>query len=115
MSKKIRHIVAVSLLLVFLTPTTVKLLDEAFHHHFSFHTKVKTDSVFHTYHHTCPIPGFTLSFYTVQKQFRQKEKRSYCKRFYLHFISSFFSSGLNYSTLLRAPPFQTKQLISVVF
>jgi hypothetical protein len=104
MSKKLRNILAVSLLLVFITPTTVKLLDEAFHHHVYFHSKVKNSDVLHSFHRTCPIPGFTLSFYTIQKQTYKKEKRIFYAKVFVTFIPELFSSELNYSTLLRAPP-----------
>ena len=103
MSKKLRNILAVSLLLVFITPTTVKLLDETFHHHIFFHSKVKSD-VWHTFHRTCPIPGFTFSFYTVQNKTFKKEKRIFYAKVFIDFIPELFSNELNYTTLLRAPP-----------
>ncbi len=104
MSKKLRNILAISLLLVFITPTTVKLLDETFHHHVFFHSKVKNSDVWHTFHRTCPIPGFTLSFYTIQKQIHKKEKRTFYTKAFINFIPELFSTELNYSSLLRAPP-----------
>ncbi len=108
MSKKLRHILAVSLLLVFITPTAVKLLDDAFHHHIYFHSKVKNSDVWHTFHKTCPIPGFTLSFFTAQRQIHEKEKRTYCAKVFIRFVPGLFSNELNYSTLLRAPPLSGK-------
>ena len=110
MSKKIRHILAVSLLLVFVTPTTVKLLDEAFHHHVYFPLNGKSDEVVHVYHSTCPIPGFTLSFYTAQNPVHVIEKQIYLGEVVVIFPKEHFSSELNSSALLRAPPLSDKLL-----
>lgn len=104
MSKRLRHILAISLLLVFITPTTVKLLDEVFHHHVFFHSKEKNSNVWHSFYRTCPIPGFTLSFYTIKKQIHKKEKRTFYAKVFINFIPESFSTELDYSTLLRAPP-----------
>jgi len=104
MSKKLRNFLAVLLLLVFITPTAVKLLDEAFHHHVFFYFNEKSGDVLHTYHRTCPIPGFTLSFYTLQKTIHVKEKQQYCDKVLIIFPKEHFSSELNTSVSLRAPP-----------
>ncbi len=102
MSKKLRHILAISLLLAFITPTAVKLLDKAFHHHVYFHSKVKNSDVWHTFHRTCPMPGFTLSFYTTQKKIHVKEKRTYFAKVFISFVPRLFSNELNYSLLLSS-------------
>jgi len=111
MSKRLRHILSVLLLLVFITPTAVKLLDNTFHHHVFFSSRVKKGTVLHQYHRTCPIPGFTLSFYTVQKQTHQKSKQKFFAKVLIYFPHRLFSSELNYSTLLRAPPLSEKILL----
>jgi hypothetical protein len=108
MSKKLKYILAVSLLWVFLLPTTVKLLDSSFHHHVVFHSRFKADQVWHTYHHTCPIPGFTLSFYTFQHHLQQEEKRRFCSKIVIALPPEHFRTTVNSSVLLRAPPLSDK-------
>ncbi len=103
MSKKIRHLIAFLLLWVFFTPVAGKLLDETFHHHYFFHTRVK-GQVVHLYHRACPIPGFTLSFFTAQKPIHPREKQAHFTRVYPGYRPARFSSLLDYATLLRAPP-----------
>ena len=108
MSKKLKHILAVLLLLVFITPTTVKLLDEAFHHHFYFFYSEKKSEILHEYHRTCPIPGFNLALFSLQKQIHIVEKKEYCSDILLALPLGHFSFELNLSTLLRAPPLLDK-------
>ena len=108
MSKKLKHLLAVLLLLVFVTPTTVKLLDESFHHHFYFSYSGKKSETLHEYHRTCPIPGFNLAFFSLQKQIHVIEKKEYCGDILLPLPIGHFSFELNLSTLLRAPPLLDK-------
>ncbi len=104
MSKRLKHILAVLLLLVFITPTAVKLLDNSFHHHFYFFLPVKQGDVFHDYHQTCPIPGFNLAFFSVQKQIQVTEEKTYCSQIFIKLPPEPFVPEINSSTLLRAPP-----------
>jgi len=104
MSKKIRQLFAFSLLLVFLTPTAVKLLDDAFHHHLYYAKQHGESSEWVTYHRTCPIPGFTLSIFSLEKQDRVIEKPKYGTRLFPFPPQQFSIFELNVSTLLRAPP-----------
>ncbi len=104
MSKKIRQFFAVLLLLVFITPTAVKLLDDAFHHHLFYAKQSAAKNVWHSYHRTCPIPGFTLSVFSVEQPTGAVEKPKHYTLLYILFTRQFFSSVLDASTLLRAPP-----------
>jgi hypothetical protein len=103
MTKRLRHILTITLLLVFFTPTAVKVLDSAFHHHELFFGKTGK-STLHLFHRTCPIPGFTLSQFTVQKVAHQGEKLRHFTRLYLNYSLPLFSTAPYYSFLLRAPP-----------
>ncbi len=104
MSKKLKHILTILLLLVFITPTVVKLLDSAFHHHYYFYFSGKQGDVVHEYHHTCPIPGFTLTFFSVQKQIHITHKDSYLSEIFIPLPPKPFPPETNPSVLLRAPP-----------
>jgi len=108
MSKRLKHILAVLLLLVFIIPTAVKLLDSSFHHHFYFFLPVKQDDVFHNYHQTCPIPGFTLAFFSVQEQLHITEEKNYYSQIFIKLPPEPFVPEINSSTLLRAPPLLDK-------
>jgi hypothetical protein len=104
MSKRLKHILAVLLLLVFITPTAVKLLDSSFHHHYYFFLPVKQGDVIHNFHQTCPIPGFTLAFFSVQKQIHVTGKKTFCNQIFIKLPEEPFVPDIKSSTLLRAPP-----------
>ena len=104
MTKKLKHIIAISLVIIFLIPMTVKLLDGLFHHHDHFICTATHERHFHEHHHKCPIPGFELSFYSLNKIIAETGKTFYCDRIFINYISGYFNSKLKYSFLLRAPP-----------
>lgn len=104
MSKKLKHILAVLLLLVFVTPTTVKLLDRGFHHHYYFNFSAKQGEVLHVYHPTCPIPGFTFAFFSIQQGSPLKQEKIFCSQVYFPLPPEPFVLEINPSSYLRAPP-----------
>jgi hypothetical protein len=104
MTKKRKHIIAISLVIIFLSPMTIKLLDGLFHHHDHFICTAIHELHFHEHHHKCPVPGFELSFYSLNNLKPQTDKTFYCDRIFISYISGYYNSKLKYSFLLRAPP-----------
>jgi len=104
MTKKLKHIIAISLVIIFLLPMTVKLSDGLFHHHDHFICTAKHELHFHKHHDKCPIPGFELSLYSLNKIILETHKTSYCDGLFINYISRYCYSKLKYSFLLRAPP-----------
>jgi len=107
MTKKHKHIIAISLVIIFLLPMTVKLLDGLFHHHDHFICTAIHELHFHEHHDKCPIPCFELSFYSLNKIILETHKTIYCDRIFINYISRYFNNKLKYSFLLRAPPVHT--------
>lgn len=107
MKKKFKNTISISLVIIFLLPLTVKLLDGLFHHHDHFICTAKAELHFHKHHHKCPIPGFELSFYSLNKIILEIHKTIYYDRIFINYISGYFNSKLKYSFQLRAPPVLT--------
>ena len=86
-----------------MTPVAVKFFDSSFHHHKHFICTAKNVKHFHEYHETCPIPGFVLSFYSLNKILHINHKV-----FYYEYLTNNILTGYckkpKYSFLLRAPP-----------
>jgi hypothetical protein len=107
MLKKFKNIISVLLVIIFILPTTAKVFDGLFHHH--YHNKVadKNDTHFYQYHENCPIPGFELSVFSNTKQ----KLPIYKTNFYVEIInknkSEFYCNNSKYSFFLRAPPIFT--------
>lgn len=108
MTKKLKQLLAILLVFIFLTPSTIQFLDYAFHHHFYFFSAEKQDKVLHEYHRACPIPGFHLAIYTLQKLIHETEKSVCFDKLVIVFPQEYFSFELDFSFLLRAPPFLDK-------
>jgi len=107
MTKKLKHNISISLVIIFLMPMTVKLLDSQFHHHDHFICTAKHELHFHEHHNKCPVPGFEFSFYLLNKIVPETNKTYYYDRILIKCLSGNFNSKLKYSFLLRAPPLIT--------
>ena len=107
MTKKLKNIISITLVFIFLIPMTIKLLDGAFHHHEHFHCTAKTEKHFHKYHEKCPIPGFELSFFSVEKFFQTLQKHDFCVEQSDIYNFTPCCNYSEYSFLLRAPPIFT--------
>jgi hypothetical protein len=105
MTKKLKHIISISLVFVFLTPMTVKLLDSRFHHHYHFICTAKNEHHFHEYHDKCSIPGFEFFLYTLNKIVLETQKTFYFEKLLINYFSIRCCSESKYSFSLRAPPF----------
>ena len=103
MTQKHRYIFSISLVFILLTPVTIKLFDSTFHHHDHFICTAKNAKHFHEYHKTCPIPGFVLSLYSINKLIHINHRVSYYEDVTNNIITRYYKKP-RYSFSLRAPP-----------
>jgi hypothetical protein len=104
MTKKLKYIISILLVFVFLMPMTIKLIDSALHHHDHFICTAKNEHHFHEYHYKCPIPNFEFSLYSLNKIILETQKIFYCDKLFINYISILCCSKPKYSFSLRAPP-----------
>jgi len=104
MTKKLKNIISLFLVFIFLAPVTIKLLDSSFHYHDHFICTAHNEHRFHEYHHKCPIPGFEFSLYSLNKIIPEKQKPIYGDKLFANYISNHYCDRSKYSFLLRAPP-----------
>lgn len=104
MLRRLKHTVAVSLVIILFLPMTIKLLDTLFHHHDHFVCTAKNEKHFHKHHSKCPLADFELSFFPLVKQEQTTQKCSYCVEIKEIYNQVFFCNKSKYSFLLRAPP-----------
>ena len=105
MTRKLKNILSISLVFIFMTPMTIKLLDGFFHHHDHFHCTAKDEKHFHEYHEKCPILNFELSFFSVEKHIQNTQKHCYQVELNNNYDFVYCCNNSKYSFLLRAPPF----------
>lgn len=113
MTKKLRNIIALLLVVVFILPLAGKFLDGLFHEHDHFHCTVKNEAHFHAYHEKCPIPNYKLSFFSVAKQIQPVAKQIYLKELKNNYRFVYYCKHSKYSFLLRAPPIFTNKIEAV--
>lgn len=104
MTKKLIHILSISLVVVFLTPLVIKFLDGRYHHHERIVYDTEKEDHFHKYHKKCPVPGFEFSFFAVYKNRVEIKKQYYLQKVTISYVSVNFPDQSKYSFLLRAPP-----------
>ncbi len=104
MTTKLKHIISILLVSIFLTPIAVMFLDGSFHNHDNFICTTKTEHHFHKYHNKCPILGFEFSLYSLNKIILETQKAFYYDKLFTNYISNNYCSNLKYSFSLRAPP-----------
>lgn len=112
MTKKLQNTISLTLVLIFLTPMTIKLLDGLFHHHEHFHCTVKNEKHFYKYHEKCPIPGFELSFFSKEERLQTTQKNDFCSEINYIYKFIYCCTSSKYSFLLRAPPIFTVRIMS---
>lgn len=107
MTKKLKNIITITMLLIFITPLSIKLLDGLFHHHDYFHCNAKNEKHFHKKHEKCPILSFELSFFSFEENRQNTQNHFYSiqKNDNYNFVNCCNNS--KYSFLLRAPPINT--------
>jgi hypothetical protein len=92
------------MLVIFLSPTTIKLLDSAIHHHDNFVWEAKQGQHFHTYHEKCPILSYESSLFSFFKLLATTYETASVRQIFSNYKSNFYCNSLKYSFLLRAPP-----------
>ncbi len=104
MLKKIRNIISLSMVILFITPLTIKFVDELFHHHYHYFIEDKSVNHFHQYYEKCPISNFEFSIFSIKKYFYLKQKNlcSIEQNEVYDFVCC--CNNIKYSFLLRAPP-----------
>ena len=105
MTKKLENIISFSLVIIFMLPPTIKLLDEIFHHHHHFICTAKHEHHFHEHHDKCAIVDFELSFFSMQKLISEKKETISTDKLFVNLKQSFYFVKSDYSFLLRASPF----------
>jgi|GEM_PF-737102 hypothetical protein len=111
MTKKLKKIISLTLVFIFMTPMTIKLLDGLFHHHYHFHCNAKNEKYFHEYHKKCPILNFELSLFSVEKHIQTTQKHHYSVKLNDNYNFVYCCNNSKYSFLLRAPPIFTDKII----
>ena len=112
MVRKIRNTISVSLVIIFLMPMSIKLLDGLFHHHDHFICTAKHEHHFHEHHEKCPIPSFELSFFSVEKHLQTTQKHFYRVELNDNYNFVYCCDNSKYSFLLRAPPIFTGKIMT---
>jgi hypothetical protein len=104
MTKKLKHIISITLVFIFLTPMTVKLLDTQYHDHDHFVCTAKNELHFHEHHYKCPILAYEFSLYSINKIKVVTYKTHYFEKLLISYFSIYCCSKSKFSFLLRAPP-----------
>jgi len=99
-----KNIIPVLLIVVFLLPTTIKLIDGFFHHHDHFICTAKNEKHFHKHHEKCPIPSFEFSLFSKEEPKQVKYKQPFGTEIANVYSYIYCSNRIDYSFLLRAPP-----------
>lgn len=105
MIKKLKYIVSISLVFIFMMPMFVKLFDSHFHHHEHFVCSAEKESHFHEHYEKCPIPNFEFSFFSLEKNIQIAKSLSYNVELVKNYCFTYNYDYSKYSFLLRAPPF----------
>ncbi len=112
MTKKLKKIIALTLVFIFMTPMTIKLLDGLFHHHDHFHCTAKNEKHFHEHHKKCPILNFELSIFSVEKHIQTTQKHYYRVEQNDNYNFVYCCNHSKYSFLLRSPPIFTGKMMT---
>ena len=112
MTKKLKNIISITLVFIFLTPMTIKLVDGLFHHHDHFHCTAKNEKHFHEHHEKCPIPSFKLSIFSVEKHIQNTQRQNYYIKQNDNYKFDNCCNRSKYSFLLQAPPIFTSKIMT---
>ena len=103
MAIKLKKIFSLLLVLIFITPTFVKIE----HHHDDFVCSAKNELHFHNYHQICSICSFEFSTFADSNNLPFSTYFNFLKDKICLFKQVDSFSSFLYSFLLRAPPFST--------
>lgn len=66
LSRRMRNLMAVILLVIFFSPVPVKLADVIVHHHYTSHYTKEKEAGYNQFNTLCPIPGFKFHSFAFQ-------------------------------------------------
>src|ERR1035437_4391516 len=101
MVRKLKYIISLLLLLVFLLPTIVKLGHQ---HHEHFVCNAGSGKHFHEYHEKCSICNFEFASFLSGAENIDLQKETPVDRYSNNYSFHYSYSLSQYSFLLRAPP-----------
>jgi hypothetical protein len=101
MVRKLKYIISLLLLLVFLLPTIIILGHQ---HHEHFVCNAGSEKHFHEYHEKCSICNFEFASFLSGVQNIDLQKETPVDRYSNNYNSHYSYSLSQYSFLLRAPP-----------
>jgi len=104
MTKKLKNIISITLVFIFLAPITIKLLDGFFHHHDHFRCTAINEKHFHEHHKKCLILSYEFTFFSIEKHKQTTQKHCYSKELNYNYNFVYYCYNSKYSFLLRAPP-----------
>ncbi len=104
MTKKIKNIIPIILVIIFLSSMTIKLVDELFHHHVKFICTAKNEKHFHEKHEKCAIQNFELSVFSTGKEIQTVQNHFYNIQLVEKYVFIYCCNKSKYSFFLRAPP-----------
>ncbi len=102
MKGRLKNIISLSLLLIFIFPASVKLV----HHHELFVCKAKGEQHLHVFHKKCNICSFEFSVFSSADNVIHIASNQLVIHYYNNYKSSDHSILEKYSFLLRAPPYR---------
>jgi hypothetical protein len=106
MFRKLKNIVSLLLLLVFLLPSIVKLE----HHHEHFEYKASNEKHSHILHDKCIICNFEFPVFLFDFADFDFHKENPSEYFCNNYDSVYYSNFSQFSFLLRAPPLLTNRI-----
>lgn len=112
MTIKHKNIFSLTLVFIFMTPMTIKLVDGFSHHHDHFHCTAKNEKHFHGHQEKCPIPSFELAFFSIEQHIQTTQKHLYRLELNDNYNFAYCSNNSKYSFLLRAPPIYTDRIMT---
>jgi len=100
MSRTLKKITSLFLLVAFLMPSVVKLE----HHHENFICKTKKEKRFHVFHENCNICNFEFSIFTSTDEIIEPTKEETLVGYINNYCSAYYYNFSAFSFSLRAPP-----------
>ena len=100
MIRRFKKIAYLLLLLVFISPSIVKLE----HHHQHFECKAKNEKHIHVFHEKCAVCNFEFSVFSLDFNTLVLPKEQPLANYCNNYKSVNYSAFSKYSFLLRAPP-----------
>jgi hypothetical protein len=98
---KLKNIVSLFFLTIFLFPSFVKIT----HHHEDFECNAKGLQHLHESHEKCAVCNFEFSVFSIDFEHFILQKTQVATEYLNNYCSAKYTSSTDYPFLLRAPPF----------